>query len=147
MITPLEQVYEELHERELVFREEVFGEHPTLTAVQLADSCHPPGMVSKVERWRAERRVFAFSHRGQDRYPAFQFQGGTPKAVIHQVLERLAGPDSRPYRESPFSDWATMFWFVGANVWLDDNLPFQLLDEDPEAVVMAAGHARDAISD
>jgi hypothetical protein len=147
MTTPLEQVYEELHERELAYRDEIFDDHATLTAAQVADTCQPPGLVLSVERWRAEMRVFAFSHRGQDRYAAFQFQGGMPKAVIQQVLEHLASPDPRPYREPPFSDWATMFWFVGANVWLDDKLPFELLDEDPKAVVMAAGHARDAISD
>jgi hypothetical protein len=42
---------------------------------------------------------------------------------------------------------ATAFWFTAANGWLEGEVPVELIDLDLMAVVTAASHARDKISD
>jgi len=48
---------------------------------------------------------------------------------------------------APWKGWDAMYWFAGANVWLEDKTPIDLLDKDPAGVIQAASHAHDEISD
>lgn len=64
------------------------------------------------------------------------------------LVRRLLASASHAERTRGHIHWdLEMFWFVGANGWLDDDAPVDLLDRDPEAVVEAASHANDMISD
>jgi len=122
-----------------------------LTEAAVAEMNDSTASPAAVRRWRLEGRIFAVRHQGEDRFPAFQFENGMPKSVIAKILEHLSPTDpaarSNPAREPPYSEWATAFWFAAANSWLEDEVPVELIDLDPMAVVTAASHARDKISD
>ena len=92
-----------------------------------------------VSRYLAAGRVFAIEHRGSRYYPAFQFDaGGRPRPVIARVLLAL-----QPYG---MDGWEIALWFTTASGWLDDRRPVDLLDEDPDEIVTAAGHTVDAVA-
>jgi hypothetical protein len=147
----LEQAYEDLHRRELQARVELCATYPMLTEAAVAEMNESAGSSAAVRRWRLEGRIFAVRHQGEDRYPAYQFENGVPKKVIAEILEHLSPSDSaarsNPDREPPYSEWATAFWFAAANGWLEAKAPVELIDLDPMAVVTAASHACDKISD
>lgn len=90
-----------------------------------------------VRRWLRERQIFAFIHRRHFWFPAFEFAVGEPKPVLQEILNLIR----------PLHGWEAMFWFVGANGWLEGDAPVDVLDVDPVAVVLAASHANDMISD
>jgi hypothetical protein len=88
--------------------------------------------------WLRHRLLFAFRHAGRYRFPAFQFANGVPKAVIGRVIGLIY----------PMDGWVVMYWFAAANGWLDEGAsPVSVLDTDPNAVLIAASHANDLISD
>ena len=151
MSRSLDQVYEDLHRRELEARDELVAAYSLLLEAEIAAMNPSTGSPAEVRRWRREGRIFGVPHQGVDRYPAFQFKDGQPKRVIAQVLEQLspADPAERddPALEPPYSDWAIAFWFCGANGWLEAGAPVDFLDINPTAVVVAASHARDLTSD
>ena len=64
------------------------------------------------------------------RLPGFQFdERGVPVPVIVGVLAAVA---DRP------SAWGLALWFTGSNGWLGERRPVDVLDSDPELVVLAA---------
>lgn len=130
-------VYERMHARELAYREQVFELYPALRVNQIPDRSHTKIGTGVVRGWLRERRIFAFIHRSHFWFPAFEFAVGEPKPVVQEILRLL----------QPVHGWEAMFWFVGANGWLDGDPPVDLIDRDPVAVVQAAAHANDLISD
>lgn len=134
----LRAVYERIHRRELARREVLFKQHPTylVNEIPIGYGHHVPTLF--IRSWLRHRHCFAYRHDGRYRFPAFQFANGVPKAVIARVLELLY----------PMEGWVVIYWFVATNVWLDeDATPVGVLDTDPHAVLIAASHANDAISD
>lgn len=81
--------------------------------------------------------MFAFRHAGHFYFPAFQFINGAPKPLVRRLLTLVR----------PTSGWHAMFWFVGANAWLEDASPVDVFDDEPDAAIEAASHANDLISD
>lgn len=130
-------VYERMHARELAYRERVFEEYPAVLVNQITDRSERIVCTGLVRRWLRERRIFAFSRRRHFWFPAFHYAVGEPKHVVHEVLEQM----------QPLNGWQAMFWFVGANGWLDGDAPVDLIDRDPAAVVEAASHENDLTSD
>jgi hypothetical protein len=130
-------VYERMHARELAYREQVFKLYPALRVNQILDRSNRRIGTGVVRGWLRERQIFAFIHRGHFCFPAFEFALGGPKPVVHEVLSRI----------EPLHGWEAMFWFAGANGWLEGEAPVDLLDRDPVAVVQAASHANDMVSD
>lgn len=108
---------------------------PTYTAAEL----HAIAGSSAANRsalasgWKADGRVFAVPHRGVDRFPAFQFADGRPRAVVASILEAL------PEGMTP---WQIAFWFASGNGWLEDAAPADRMD-DADAVLQAARRMRE----
>ncbi len=122
-------------------RQELLNEFGVLDSEQVAQLA---GSTAKnrsatVSRYLAGGQVFAIEHRGGRYYPAFQFDSdGRPRPVIAQVLAAL-----QPYG---LNGWEIALWFTTASGWLDDRRPVDLLDDDPDAIVAAAGHTVDAVA-
>src|SRR5690242_10429135 len=115
-----------------------FGVFDSEEVAQLAGST-AKNRSATVSRYLAAGQVFAIEHRGSRYYPAFQFDAdGRPRPVIAQVLLAL-----QPYG---LDGWEIALWFTTASGWLDDRRPVDLLDEDPAAVIAAAGHTVDAVA-
>ena len=122
-------------ERDLVIdnlaaRREYLDDTPTLTAAQIH---RMSGLASRNEsepasRWKKEGKTFAVRLGRRDLYPAFQFQDGKPRTVVHDVLSALP---------SNMTPWQTAFWFASGNGWLDGDEPQHRL-EDGNRVVEAA---------
>lgn len=147
----LKAVYERIFAREQLARDELCATYPMFTEAAVAAINRATGSPNVVRRWRLEGRIFGVRYQDEDRYPAFQFENGRPKSIIAKILEYLSPTDpaarSNPDLEPPYSEWATVFWFVSANGWLEGKMPVGQIDLEPMAVVMAASHARDKISD
>jgi hypothetical protein len=147
----LKAVYERIFARELLARDELCATYPMFTEAALVAMNKATGSSEAIRRWRREGRIFGVRYQGEDRYPAFQFENGMPKSVIANILEHLSPTDpaaqSNPDLEPPYSEWATAFWFAAANGWLEGEVPIELIDVEPFAVVTAASHAREKISD
>lgn len=133
----LKAVYERMYRRELADREKIFNRFPAFLVNGIADSRGRSIRSEVVRGWLRERRVFAFQHRRHYHFPAFQFAAGEQKPIIAQSLSLV----------QPLDGWHAMYWFVGANGWLEAGSPVELLDLDPEAVLEAARHANDEMSD
>lgn len=82
-------------------------------------------------RWKKDGRIFAVQFKGEQCYPAFQFDAkqGRPKEPIGKLINILGR-----YHDG----WSLALWFSSANDWLDGKRPIDLLDRKPEAVVEAA---------
>ena len=137
MSPELKAVYERFAARERLTREKLFRHVLNGTVREIPDATGLPHPVSTVRKWRREGRIFAFRHRARDYFPLFQFLEGTPKPLIGQVL-RIVRPDD---------GWHALYWFEGANAWLEALSPVEVMDTDGDAVLEAAAHANDRISD
>ena len=114
----------------LGLRNEYIDETPLLTAAQIH---RMSGLKSKntselASQWKAEGRTFAVRMGGRDRYPAFQFEDGSPRPAMKAILAAL------PATMTP---WQKALWFASGNGWLDGDEPQHRLD-DGESIVEAA---------
>lgn len=122
-------------------RQELLNEFGALDSEQVAQLA---GSTAKnrsatVSRYLAGGQVFAIEHRGGRYYPAFQFDAdGRPRPAVAQVLAAL-----EPYG---LNGWEIALWFTTASGWLDDRRPVDLLDDNPDKIVAAAGHTVDAVA-
>lgn len=133
----LQAVYERMYRRELAYREQLYRRYPAFLVNGIPDSRSRRIRSRVVRAWLHEQRIFAFHHRGHYHFPAFQFSAGEPKPIVGKVLALVRPQDG----------WHAMFWFVGANGWLEAGSPVEMLDVDPEGVIEAATHANDEMSD
>jgi hypothetical protein len=133
----LKAAYERIFARELVARERIFLEYPSFVVSAIPDRAGNAIPTAIIRRWRREQRVFAFRHRDHYFFPSFQFTEGVPKPIIGQLLRLVR----------PAHGWYAMYWFVAANGWLEAGAPVDYLDTDQAAVIEAACHANDEISD
>jgi len=149
----LEKVYAEMRQHALELRDELIAEFRPLPAEQLAPRLSPASTAEQIDAWRQAGEVFSVPYNGVNLYPTFQFDHGRPKDVVARVLKLLR--DERPpdEAETPYLDWDIMCWFTAANGWLEGaspdegGIPMAQMDANPEAVIVAASHARDFISD
>lgn len=130
--------YARIYRRELAFRRELFRHYPTFLVDEIPTGYGNSLPTRFVRFWLRERKIFAFRHRGRFRFPTFQFANGVPKPVIGRVIQLLR----------PLDGWVVMYWFAAANAWLPDGQsPASVLDSSSAAVIEAASHAYDLISD
>jgi hypothetical protein len=130
-------VYRRMHDREMVTRERIFRAHPSglVNSVPGEGGRYVP--ARQIRQWRSRIQVFAFRHQGRDYFPLFQFEDAHPKPLIERLLRIVR----------PADGWNAMYWFIGANGWLESDSPLDHLDTGPEEVIEAARHYDDAISD
>lgn len=142
-----------MREQALAFYKKILEQYRPMPVDELAASLTPPVSRARIEDWRAAGRIFSVSFEGKELYPTFLFEDGGPKEVVARILKLLRESKSPTEAEVPYSDWSTLCWFVGANAWrdgetsVDGDTPVNQMDSNPEAVVYAASHMRDRISD
>jgi hypothetical protein len=134
---PLLAVYRRLAAREVVARERLFRSIPSRAVNAIPGPEGVPLPSGTVRMWRRRAQIFAFRHQRRDFFPLFQFERGSCKPLIQDILRVLR----------PSDGWYAMFWFAGANAWLEDRSPMDVMDEDAHAVLEAAAHSHDRISD
>jgi Sigma-70, region 4 len=116
-------------------REELLTEFGALTAEQVADRAGSTAAnrSALASRWHSEGRILGVSWHGRVLYPAFQFRDGRPNSTVERAARTL--------RERGLAGWALALWFLTPSGWLWDRRPADLLEEDPERVLAAAGEA------
>lgn len=149
----LENVYARMREETLAFYKRILEQYRPLPADELAAKLIPPVSRAQIEEWREAGRIFSVSFEGKDLYPTFLFENGKPKEIVARVIRQLREVRPSSEAETPYSDWNTLCWFVGANAWLEGRTPLEgdtpvnQMDSNPDEVVCAASHARDLTSD
>jgi len=133
----LRAAYERIYSRELAARERIFLEYPAYLVAGIPDHTCRRVATATVRQWLREKRIFMFLYRWHYWFPVFQFAAGSPKPLVEEVCRKI----------QPSNGWQTMYWFVGANGWLEGAAPVDLMDSDPDSVLEAASHANDLMSD
>lgn len=116
-------------------REEMLKEFGALTAEQVADQAGSTAAnrSALASRWHGEGRILGVPWHARTLYPAFQFRDGRPHPTVVHAAAIL--------RDRGLGGWALALWFLTPSGWLWDRRPVDLLDEDPERVLVAAGEA------
>jgi hypothetical protein len=116
-------------------RSELIEEFGAFSAEEVADQAgsRARNRSALASRWHSEGRILAVAWHGRTLYPVFQFRDGRP----HPVVERVAAILS----ERGLGGWALALWFTTPSGWLWDRRPVDLLDEEPERLLAAAGEA------
>jgi len=149
----LEKVYARMREETLAFNKRILEQYRSLPIDELAVSLAPPVSRAQIVEWREAGQIISVLFEGKELYPTFLFENGKPKEVIARVLKLLREGRPPSKAETPYSDWGTLCWFVAANAWLEGptpdqgGVPMEHMNIDPEALVLAASHARDLTSD
>ncbi|MGA2454743.1 MAG: sigma factor-like helix-turn-helix DNA-binding protein [Solirubrobacteraceae bacterium] len=116
-------------------RSELLAEFGALTAEEVAEQAGSTAAnrSALASRWHSEGRIVGVPWQGRTLYPAFQFRDGRPDPTVRRAAALL--------RRRGLSGWALALWFVTPSGWLWDRRPVDLLAEDSERVLAAAGEA------
>jgi hypothetical protein len=116
-------------------RSELLKKFGALTAEQVANQAGSTASnrSALASRWHSEGRIIGVPLHGRTLYPAFQFRDGRPSPIVARAGAIL--------RDRGLSGWPLALWFTTPSGWLWDRRPVDLLDEDPERVLAAAGEA------
>ncbi len=116
-------------------REELVREFGALSAEEVAElaGSKARNRSALASRWHSEGRILAVPWHGRTLYPGFQFCDGRPSTTVAAAAATL--------RERGLEGWSLALWFTTPNGWLWDRRPVDLLDEDREGVLAAAGEA------
>lgn len=112
------------------------AEFGLLRSEEIAERAQSPAQnrSALASRWAREGKVFAVQAQGRRLFPAFQFDAdGAPLPVIADVITAYG----------PASGTGLALWCTAPNGHLDGLRPVDLLVSDPEAVLAAAGQARE----
>jgi hypothetical protein len=115
-------------------RSTFFEEFPALPAAELARLAgitwsNPAAWPSRLQK---EGKVFSVEYGRRQRFPAFQLDSNwQPREAVAAVLAQLG--------DAGLHGWSIALWWTAANGWLEGARPVDLLDEQPEQVVAAAG--------
>lgn len=115
-------------------RSKFLAEFPALPAAELARLAgitwsNPAAWPSRLQK---EGKVFSVEYGRRQLFPTFQFDSNwEPRDAIAGVLAQL--------RDARLEGWSIALWWTAANGWLDGARPVDLLDDQPEQVVAAAG--------
>jgi hypothetical protein len=137
----IQNVFDRWAAQEMQPRGALVHREPMFTANSVPGPIDRPVPATLIRHWRSRRSIFGVRYRRRDYFPAFQFASGAPKPIVGRLLNLL----HLVRRED---NWFCLYWFVGANAWLEgDASPYVVMDTDEDAVTEAALHANDQISD
>ena len=137
----IQKVFDRWAAREMQTRGTLVHREPMFTANSVPGPIDRPVPATLIRRWRSRRAIFGVRYRRRDYFPAFQFVNGAPKPIVGKLLNLL-----HPVRRK--DNRSCLYWFVGANAWLEGEAsPLAVMDTDEVAVTEAAAHANDRISD
>jgi Protein of unknown function (DUF2384) len=80
-------------------------------------------------RWLREKKIFGLRYEGQQVFPRFQFQDGSPSPVIAKVISRF--PEHA-------TGWDFAYFFATPNPHLGGRKPLELLKSNPDRVLSLA---------
>jgi hypothetical protein len=126
---------------EMPIRDLLIHKEPMFTANAVPGQEERPLPSRVIRDWRRRRLIFGVRYKSRDYFPAFQFRDGRPKSIIGRLVNllRLARRED---------NWFLLYWFVGANRWLEsDAAPVGVMDSNEDAVTEAALHAKDPTGD
>jgi hypothetical protein len=115
-------------------RSKFLEEFPALPATELAGLAgitwsNPAAWPSRLQK---EGKVFSVEYARRQHFPTFQFDSNwQPRDPVTAVLAQLG--------DAGLQGWSIALWWTAANGWLEGARPVDLLDEEPEQVVAAAG--------
>lgn len=137
----IQKVFNRWAAREMQTRDTLVHCEPMFTANSVPGPTDRPVSATLIRRWRHQNAIFGARYKRRDYFPAFQFEHGRPKPIVDRLLNLL-------HLVRPEDNWFCLYWFVGANAWLEgDASPSAVMDTNEEAVIEAALHANDRISD
>ena len=137
-IEPLPCILEQAAAR----RAELAAEWPTAEQVGLAMGLDAKDAVRTVTQYRREGKllgVYMLEPKHHWRYPSWQFGAGhRPIKLFAEILAILH--EHGPYLDERglTTGWGEVEWFLSAHVLLDDRPPFEVIHQDPGAVLEAA---------
>jgi hypothetical protein len=115
-------------------RNEFMSDVGALTSQEIAtlNQSQAKNKAAYAHRLKAETKIFAVEFKGEQRYPAFQFdmETGKPKAIIKDILELV---------KDEWSGWQLALWFISANGYLDGKTPLEVMDTESGAVLETLG--------
>lgn len=128
---PLAEPRQKIDKANAALRVEFMRAFDTFSSTEIA--AHPNRSKTTnphqlASRWKKAGKIFAVDWLGEQRFPAFQFDHGTPRPLIAKVLKIFDGS---------LGPWETAFWFVSSNKWLDGRAPVDVL-ADACGVIRAA---------
>jgi hypothetical protein len=123
--------------REALIRE--FGLLSSADVAELAGST-AGNRAALAHRWKSTGQIFGLAYRGEEGFPAFQFDPETrrPRAAVREVVARLA---------PVYGGWSLALWFLSANAFLGGVRPVDRLVESPQKVVEAARAEREMLAE
>ena len=111
-------------------RGELADEFSLLSRREVDARAGAAGPVASAPDRSGENQLFAIDIAGAAMYPAFQFdETGSPRAVIGRVVTEAGGL---------IHGWDLALWFTGANGWLGDLRPVDVLGGPDENLVVDA---------
>ncbi len=108
-----------------------------LTAEEIGErgKFSPSNLAAPANRWKQEGKIFAVPYQGQDRFPRYG---------LDEAFRPLSGLESVLKLFGPVSSWRVAVWFESTNAWLGNHRPRELLANEPDRVLRAMEHYRNA---
>jgi hypothetical protein len=123
--------------RNAQLRARFIADQPTYSSEEIAElaGSRATNRAALANRWRKEGQIFAVRHRGELRYPAFQFDDdGRPRPELQDVLGVFA--------ERHAADWEIALWFASDHPRAGRS-PYEVLLDDPQTVELLARQSLD----
>ncbi|WP_298577243.1 hypothetical protein [uncultured Luteimonas sp.] len=131
-----------LEEQSAARRAELAAEWPTAKQVGLAMGLDLEDASRTVTKYRREGRllgVYMVDPEHHWRFPIWQFDDRhQPIVRFADVLQVLRGHGPYLDERGLTSGWGEVEWFLSGHVLLDGQAPFEVLHQDPDAVIEAA---------
>jgi hypothetical protein len=90
-----------------------------------------PDLEIQLEAWKETKTIFSVLHDGLELFPAYAFTDDNLQPLIGlQAILRLFADKK--------DNWGMAYWFAGANGYLGGKRPQDVLQINPENVLLAA---------
>ena len=122
---------EDLTEDAVVWRRAFMTMVPCWTAKQVAEenTSRAANKSAIASQWQREGKIFSVKFEGQQWFPRFQFQSGSPAPVIAKVIGSF---------QEHATGWNLAFFFANPNPYIQGHKPFELIRSNPDRVASLA---------